>query len=437
MGNNLSPINKLTQNQTVAPFADDKQPNFCFPITLGVEAIKEEAARLKIMAEQQLNKSENQQSISNDLKLILETQHKIKILKAKPIRFSEAVMSQNNNPVIFPHTINVIQGQAGVHKSRLAEMICSAFLKKANCTDELLGFKRNQFDANHKVLYVDTERNITEQFPYALQTIQLKAGYTIDEHPINLDYITLLEISRKNRFTALNDYLNYLKSKTSNPLFIVLDVSTDCIEDFNKTDKSMELIDLMNMAINEHNVIFLCLIHENPKSDKARGHFGTELMNKASTVMQVGFEKDANQNDTNIIRVKYLKCRSTARQHPFYMKYCSIAKGLVLADFEEISQIKESKKHKASVEEMADVLERLLGSGAELAKSELLLALKEETTASSRTIEERLQNIIETELSIYNSDGQECKLTKEIKSRILFYKLEPLNLIQQFEQVSN
>jgi hypothetical protein len=338
-------------------------------------------------------------------------------------------MNQSANPIIFPHTINVIQGQAGVHKSRLAEMICSAFLKKANCTNELLGFKRNQFDANHTVLYVDTERNITEQFPYALQSIQLKSGYNIEDHPVNLDYITLLEISRKNRFAALNAYLNYLKSKTNNPLFIVLDVSTDCIEDFNKTDKSMELIDLMNMAINEHNVIFLCLIHENPKSDKARGHFGTELMNKASTVMQVGFEKDANQNDTNIIRVKYLKCRSTARQHPFYMKYCSDAKGLVLADSEEISQIKEGKKHKASIEDMADILEHLLGEGAELAKSALMVALKSETMASARTIEERLQSIIETEQRIYNSDGKECQLTKEIKSRILFYKLEPLKLI--------
>lgn len=430
MENKASLRDKQLNSHTVNPFVDHKQPDASFPIKLGVKTILEEASRLKTEAEKSSRKYDHQQPISNDLKIILETQEKIKILKSKPIRFSESVMSQNNNPVIFPHTINVIQGQAGVHKSRPAEMICSAFLKKANCTNELLGFKHNQFDANHKVLYVDTERNITEQFPYALQSIQLKAGYSIDEHPLNLDYITLLEISRKNRFAALNDYLNYLKSKTSNPLFIVLDVSTDCIEDFNKTDKSMELIDLMNMAINEHNVIFLCLIHENPKSDKARGHFGTELMNKASTVMQVGFEKDAHQNDTNIIRVKYLKCRSTARQHPFYRKYCSISKGLVLADSEEINQIKESKKRKASVEEMADILERLLGDGAELAKSELMWELKSETTASTRTIEERLQSIIETELSIHNADGQECKLTKEIKSRILFYKLEPITQIE-------
>lgn len=404
------------------PIAEALQPNFNLKATgIGLKEIKEDASKL--------SSKDNESEISPDLKIILDTQQKIKVLKARPIRFSEAVMSQNDNPVIFPHTINVIQGQAGVHKSRLAEMICSAFLKKSNCSNQLLGFKRSQFEANHTVLYVDTERNITEQFPYALQSIQLKAGYEIEDHPANLDYITLLEISRKNRFAALNAYLNYLKSKTSNPLFIVLDVSTDCIEDFNKTDKSMELIDLMNMAINEHNVIFLCLIHENPKSDKARGHFGTELMNKASTVMQVGFEKDAAQNDTNIIRVKYLKCRGTARQLPYHIKYCNDAKGLILADSEEIAQIKEGKKHKAIPEDIVDILEQLLGNGFEMAKSELVSSLRKETDASVRTIEERLTGIVESETTIHNFEGKECRLVKEITSRICFYRLEllPLN----------
>lgn len=397
------------------------KPNFNLATDrIGVNEIKEEATKLVSFVPEE--------DISPDLKIILETQQKIKLLKSKTIKFSEAVMTQNDNPVIFPHTINVIQGQAGVHKSRLAEMICSAFLKKANCSNELLGFKRSQFEANHTVLYVDTERNITEQFPYALQSIQLKAGYEIEDHPLNLDFITLLEISRKNRFAALNAYLNYLKKKTSNPLFIVLDVSTDCIEDFNKTDKSMELIDLMNVAINEHNVIFLCLIHENPKSDKARGHFGTELMNKASTVMQVGFEKDAAQNDTNIIRVKYLKCRATDRQLPYHIKYCKDAKGLILADTEEIAQIKEGKKHKANLEDIVDILEQHLGNGMEMAKSELMSALRKETTASARTIDERLVNIIESETTLYNFEGRECRLVKAITSRICFYRLELLPL---------
>ena len=335
------------------------------------------------------------------------------------------IITQNDNAVIFPHTINVIQGQAGVHKSRLAECFCSALLKTHNCNNELLGLKRVPFDPIHTLVYVDTERNLSEQFPFALQSIQIKAGYAKKDHPPNFEYISLLQIKRSERFEALNEYLEHIKKETSNPLFIVLDVSTDCIEDFNKTDKSMELIDLMNIVINEHKAIFLCLIHENPKSDKARGHFGTELMNKASTVIQVGFEKDANNNDTDLVKVKYLKCRSTARHTPFHIKYDSDAKGLVLADVSEVSGLFNSRKHKASNEDMIEFLEMYLADGTVLTRSDLLDKLRKDFDASQRTIETRIIEIINDKVEIYNGEAQLCNLFKETKDKVLYYSLKP------------
>ncbi len=366
--------------------------------------------------------------ISDNLQIVLNTYSKLRELKANEIRFSEPVLKQGENAVIFPHTINVIQGQAGVHKSRLAENLCAAFMKKESCYNELLGYNRLNIETTHTVVYVDTERNLSEQLPYALQSIQIKAGYTRQEHPENFKYISLLQINRKDRFSVLNEYLNYTKKITQSPLFIVLDVSTDCIEDFNKTDKSMELIDLMNMAINEHNVIFLCLIHENPKSDKARGHFGTELMNKASTVMQVSFEKDASNEDTDLIKVKYLKCRSTAKHTPFHIKYSEEAKGLILADVGDVSTLINSRKHKASNEDMIDFIEMYLGDGLEMTRTEFLDKLCKDFKASQRTIETRLKEIYKGNLSIYNKDGKFCKLIKTEREKVVYYSLIEIEL---------
>lgn len=295
------------------------------------------------------------EGISDNLKIVLATQEKLREIKSNDIRFTDPVLLQDDKAVIFPHTINVIQGQGGVHKSRLAEIMCAAFIKLPYSNgDSLLGFKRNSHDVTHTVVYVDTERNLTEQLPHALQSIQIKAGYMKADHPTKFEYISLLQIYRKDRFATLNEYLNRLRKTIDSPLFIVLDVTTDCIEDFNKVDKSMELIDLMNIAINEHDVIFLCLIHENPGSDKARGHLGTELMNKASTVIQVGYEKDSLQNDTDIVRLKYLKCRTTERHAPFYVKYSKEVNGLVLAEASDVSKVVNSRKHKASNEEIVE-----------------------------------------------------------------------------------
>ncbi|MFT5725354.1 MAG: hypothetical protein ACI9JN_002479 [Bacteroidia bacterium] len=374
---------------------------------------------------EKLTNSKDELVGSSNLRLVLETRKKLKEKKATEIKFSKPVLKHGENAVIFPHTINVIQGQAGVHKSRLAENICSAFLKLNGNQNNLLGFTRTNFEADHTVVYVDTERNLSEQLPYALQSIQMKAGYNRADHPSNFEYISLLQIGRKGRYETLNEYLKHLKKKTDNPLFIVLDVSTDCIEDFNKTDKSMELIDLMNVAINDLNVIFLCLIHENPKSDKARGHFGTELMNKASTVMQVAFEKDANQNDSNIIRVKYLKCRSTARHTPFYITYSNAEKGLVLAEESQIKGVMNSRKRKATNVEAVELITMYLGDGSTMTRNELLGKLCDDFNASQRTIETRIKDIIDSGTEIPNNKGVIFKLSKQAIDKKIYYKLIP------------
>lgn len=367
-------------------------------------------------------------TMSKDLELILATQQILKETKSQKIKFADPIIKQGENAVIFPHTINVIQGQAGVHKSRLAEFFCAALMKLHTCDNELLGFKRLDMNATHTVVYVDTERNLSEQLPYALQSIQMKAGYKIEDHPDNFQYISLLQLIRKNRFSVLTEYLEFINIDNQKPLFIVLDVSTDCIEDFNKTDKSMELIDHMNMVINKQNVIFLCIIHENPGSEKARGHFGTELMNKASTVIQVGFEKDANQNNTDIIRVKYLKCRSTAKHSPFHIKYSDSANGLVLADPSDITDITNSRKQKASIEDMIDQIEIYLGDGVPMKRSDFIIKIVKDLMAGQRTIDDRLKEIIDSKIEIFNAKSESCFLTKEIVDKTLYYKLIPHEL---------
>jgi hypothetical protein len=367
--------------------------------------------------------------LSDNLSKILKTREKIKKSKSKDIEFSPPVIYQYDNAIIFPNTINVIQGQAGVHKSRLAEYFCSAILKKVNCDNTLLGLKRNFSNEFYTVVYVDTERNLSQQFPYSLQQIQIRAGYDKIDHPPKFEYISLLEIKRNERFDALNDYLQHLKERTTDSLFIVLDVSTDCIDDFNQTDASMKLIDLMNMAINEHNVVFLCLIHENPNSNKARGHFGTELMNKASTVMQVGFEKDGNNSETDLIRLKYLKCRSSARYLPVHFKYDNLSKGLILADQNEVSNLAQSRLKKANVEQVANQLVNYLIEGERLSRSDLLDKLCAVLDVSERTIEERISEIYKSGMEIFDSNGLAFKLNKEGDKKRLYYSLTPSNLV--------
>ncbi|MBP6445477.1 MAG: hypothetical protein KA341_01645 [Saprospiraceae bacterium] len=373
--------------------------------------------------DQELNQPE---SSTPDVLLdkILDTKCKLRTRKSSNITFSGPFLLQNDNPVFYPHTINVIQGQAGVHKSRLAETICSAILKKEFFEKELLGF---QAVSKFSILYVDTERNLTEQLPFALQSIQMKAGYNKEDHPSDFDYISLLEINRKERFNVLNKYLSHYRTiYADRPTFIVLDVSTDCIEDFNKSDKSMELIDHMNLAINEYNVVFLCLIHENPGSEKARGHFGTELINKSSTVMRVDFEKD-NNGRTDVIQVKYLKCRSTARHEPFYIKYSDEEKGLVLVDNDSVDVIKMNRQQTAKLSDIIEYITINFAPKTEMPKMDLIEDIAKYIGGSERTIENRLSEIVKKEIQFISAmDGNSYKLIRPRNGKTTYYTLQLL-----------
>lgn len=359
---------------------------------------------------------------SENLLRVLSSRDTLKIKKADEIKFSHPVITQDGKPVIFPNTINIIQGQAGSHKSRLAEIICSTFLKLPNCKNELLNFKRTNYNADHLVIYVDTERNNSEQLPFALQSIQVMAGYEKNAHPPNFDYCSLLNVPRKERFRTLTEALDILIKDKSKPTFVVLDVSTDCLEDFNQIGVSMELIDSMNEAICSQNIAFLCLIHENPGSFKARGHFGTELMNKATTAIQVTLEKEGDL-DTGLIKVSYLKCRSSAKHSPFYSKYCSEIKGLKIATPEEIEQLKNSRKIKAKSDDIVEAIKSILVRGDSYSRVEFIQKLRLMLNASERTIEERLKKVLESKLEITNDSGEIFHLSKENIGGTVIYKL--------------
>jgi len=341
------------------------------------------------------------------------------------INMPSPLVSLGDIGVIYPRTINIIQGKAGVHKSRLAEILCSSLITN-NRQKNFLSFKRN-LHSWPTVLYVDTERNLTHQFPLALQQIKIRAGFKPDEELDHFDHITLLDTPRGDRFTALNAYLKKKRTEIDGPIVVFLDVITDCIKDFNRADDSMELIDVLNSSINTHEVTFIALIHENPGAgEKARGHLGTELMNKASTVMQIGFEKDGNNKPTDLIVLNFLKTRSSRRPEPTHIKFCQDTKTLVIASNEDVSTVFQGRKKKAKSEDVKSYLED--NYQEEYLGSDLIEKLMDWFSCSDKTAKNRLQELLDDKLVINSKEGNSMLLTKAKEGKHIVYKMMKANV---------
>ncbi|TAE23096.1 MAG: hypothetical protein EAZ92_14990 [Candidatus Kapaibacterium sp.] len=272
------------------------------------------------------------------LSVIKQVQKSVFERATKLITFTNPIIFYNGEiPVIYPNTIVVVSAKTGRYKTQIAEMLCSVLLRHPDSPKSLLNFTANT-EREYAVLYVDTERNLSEQLPYSIQQIRERAGYSRFQELANFDCISLLQTERSSRLFALKVYLEDTRHRYKDKhLFVVLDVVTDCCTNFNDVRESMPLVDEINTNINQFDITFLCVIHQNPSAmdDKSRGHLGTELENKASTVLTLAMEKGSQ-----LLEVSCKKQRSTAPFQTLYARYSEQEHGLILASQTEVLDFK-------------------------------------------------------------------------------------------------
>ncbi|UFH55395.1 hypothetical protein [Spirosoma sp. KNUC1025] len=368
------------------------------------------------------NKEEAKRQLTN---LLLGTEAEISEIAKGAIIQSPPLISRADTGIIGRNTINIIQGAYGSHKSRLAELLASLMLTSNKADDpQFLNFKRTMLE-RFCVCYIDTERNLTEELPIAVQGIKLKAGYQLEDKPSDFRFTSIKPVERGRRFDAIEAFVGHVRNNTPLHLFCLIDVVTDAIGDFNDPKESMKLFDFLGNLCDKHNATFLLVIHQNPGTEKARGHAGTEAANKASTALQIGYEKDASGNDTELIRLRYLKLRRGKRPEPLYLQFCQQSNGLVLADASTIATHVNSRKHKADSEDIADRLISLLSEGP-LPKNEVWTILEAEFKAKNSTIRERLKGIMADSPDMYDEEGRAVKLADYTEGRNQFFKLVPM-----------
>jgi len=220
----------------------------------------------------------------------------------------------------------------------------------------------------------------------------------ITDAPERLDYISLLAIKRNERLRALQEYIAWKRQDTKGHVLIVLDVVSDCISDFNDAPESMGIIDYMNTMINEEDVTFLCVIHENPNGNaKARGHLGTELKNKASITLQIS--QYGGEMDGHIVyKIQNLKNRMDRPLPDVFVEFDESTGLLVLCESSAVSLAKRSGYSKAPIELVSTRLPDELKKDP--AVGVVHKSLAEIFSCDERTIRERLKEMIEDGTSI-------------------------------------
>lgn len=81
--------------------------------------------------------------------------------------------------------------------------------------------------------------------------------------------------------------------------FVIIDGVRDLVTDINNPDQATRISNLLLKWSDERQIHIMCVIHQNKADVNARGHIGTEVVNKSETVLSI--EKD--KNDAKISKI--------------------------------------------------------------------------------------------------------------------------------------
>ena len=188
---------------------------------------------------------------------------------------------------------SIIKGQAKSKKTFLTSMIfaCSVGGKCLNkfFTPVLQTRKNVFFD--------------TEQSKGRVKKIAQRVN-TLADSVANLEFISLRAYSPKERLDFIEQYIETEK----NLGLLIIDGARDLLVDINSLEESNDVVTKFMKWTENHNLHICTVIHENYGSVKARGHIGTELANKAETVISV--MADSEDRDMSYVSAVHTRDRS-------------------------------------------------------------------------------------------------------------------------------
>jgi RecA-family ATPase len=188
--------------------------------------------------------------------------------------------------------ISVITGQAKSRKSFFVTAIASAYAYTGKRSLEMIQATRNEEKRN--IVYFDTEQSRFHVKTLINRIIQMTGKMPDDLE--NLKVYSLRKHAPKDRFEIVNEVIH----KTENVGLVIIDGIRDLITNINDPDQATNITSHLMKWSEDKECHILNVIHENKGNEHARGHIGTELINKAETVISIRKEQD-NSTRSEII----------------------------------------------------------------------------------------------------------------------------------------
>lgn len=270
----------------------------------------------------------------------------------------------NDNDIVLGTLGNfsLIIGKAKSRKSFFINIAVSTVLSEDVILNQFKGVLPNE---QSTVLYFDTEQG---KYHVQLALKRICEQINISE-PTNLQVFGLRSLNPSERLKII-EYAIY---NTPNLGFVIIDGIKDLINSINDEAEATMMSSKLLKWTEEKNIHIITVLHQNKSDNNARGHIGTELINKAETVLSV----TKNEQDKDISVVEAQQCRNREPE-PFAFEINENGLPSLVENFEART---ETNKNKFDVTDLEDfkkyqLLTEIFSKGESFTYSELRIQLQ-------------------------------------------------------------
>ena len=274
----------------------------------------------------------------------------------------QQIIDGNSVAVATLGNFSLIIGKAKSRKSFYINIAVSTVLKN----DKLLGqFKGNLPKDKSKVLYFDTEQG-KYHVQLALKRICKQINADIPE---NLKVYYLRSNKPAERLKIIEDIIHH----TENLGFVVIDGIKDLVTSINDEAEATMIASKLLKWTEDLDIHITTVLHQNKSDTNARGHIGTELINKAETVLAV----TKNEQDKDISVVEAQQCRNKEPE-PFAFEINEDGLPVIVEDYEARTQTRKNKFDVLDIEDQSkyNLLEDVYNNGESFSYSDLVIQVK-------------------------------------------------------------
>ena len=183
-------------------------------------------------------------------------------------------------------TLGNFSASTGKAKSKKTFNV-SAIVAASLAGKQVLNYRAHLPEGKQRILYVDTEQS-RFHCHNVLERILKLAGLPDTTDNDRLDFICLREYSPAIRI----EVIDYALRRGKGYGLVVIDGIRDLMLDINSTSESVEVINKMMEWSSKYNLHIHCVLHLNKGDNNVRGHIGTEMSNKAETVLVISKDSE-------------------------------------------------------------------------------------------------------------------------------------------------